>query len=195
MELPIRIENCSIVDAVFEMRFTSNIYSSAVFGLIYNILQKDYPKIEKLPILQIPEELLENDPSLRFKPTYKATGDQFTIQIGPEVFTISSKIPYVGWRTFSNEIEKILKSIFEQSIIKRVERLGLRYINYFDADIFNHLKMKVLIKNEVSDLKKTIFRTELTTGNFLSTLQIANNASNVIDGKKTIGYKYKLYKK
>jgi len=187
MELPIRIEKCPIVDAIFEIRFTSNIYSSAVFGLIYNILKDNYPEVVKLPILQLPEELRENDPNLRFKPTYKAAGDGFIIQIGPEVFSITSEIPYVGWKRFSAEIENILKSIFEQDVIKRVHRLGLRYINHFNTDIFNNIKLNVLIDNKERALKNTVFRTEIEKGDFLSTLQIANNVGNATDKRERNG--------
>lgn len=187
MNLPIKIEKCPIVDAILEIRFTSNIYSSAVFGLIYNVLKEKYPNIEKLPILQLPEELREKDPSLRFKPSYKAANEDFTIQIGPGVFAISSNIPYVGWEKFSSEIESNLNSIFKLDVIKKVHRLGLRYINYFDVDIFKNIKMQVQINNEVRDLKKTVFRTELQNNNFLNTLQIANNAKNTVNGKESIG--------
>lgn len=187
MKLPVRIEDCPIVDAILEIRFSSNIYSSAVFGLIYNVLKEKYPKIEKLPILQLPEELRERDPSLRFKPTYKATNESFTIQIGPEVFAISSNMPYVGWEKFSREIQTSLNSILNMDVIEKVHRLGLRYINYFDEDIYKNIKMKVQINNEVRDLKKTVFRTELQHNNFLSTLQISNNAKNTKNGKESIG--------
>lgn len=51
MELPKKIDPCPIVDAIIEIRFSTNIHPSAVFGVIYNEFKDKYPTVEKLPIL------------------------------------------------------------------------------------------------------------------------------------------------
>lgn len=71
MDLPKTIDPCPIVDALLEIRFQTLTHPNAVFGLIYNELQKDFPKVENLPILQLPDAIRASDPNFKFKPQYK----------------------------------------------------------------------------------------------------------------------------
>ncbi len=48
---------------------------------IYNELQKDYPKVDNLPILQLPDAVRASDPNFKFKPHYKLSDKNFIIQI------------------------------------------------------------------------------------------------------------------
>ena len=66
--LPIRIEACPLIDALIEFRFEAAITKSAVFGIIYNLIKEEYRgNVINLPILQIPEQIREVDPNLKFK--------------------------------------------------------------------------------------------------------------------------------
>jgi len=71
MKLPLKISPCPIVEALLEIRFTTVIHPDAVFGLFYNALKSDFPKVDNLPILQIPDALRATDPNLKYKPLYK----------------------------------------------------------------------------------------------------------------------------
>jgi uncharacterized protein (TIGR04255 family) len=175
MSLPLNINPCPIIESLFEIRFNSNINSNAVFGLIYNKLQSEYPNVENLPILQIPEALRTNDPGFKFKPFHKIYNENFIIQIGPEVLTISPSKEYLGWTNFSNKIIDTLKKIEELNIIKSIERIGLRYINFFELDIYDNIKVNINIDKTEINYKNTIFRTEIEHSESSSTLQIANN--------------------
>lgn len=91
MKLPRKISPCPIVDAVSEIRFETNIDNSAVFGIIYNVLRKDFQNVEKLDILQLPEHIRDNDEKLKFKPHYALVDkDKFyRVSIGPRVLSVS----------------------------------------------------------------------------------------------------------
>ena len=81
--LPIRIEACPLIDALIEFRFEAAITKSAVFGIIYNLIKEEYRgNVINLPILQIPEQIREVDPNLKFKPLYRIENERFVIQIG-----------------------------------------------------------------------------------------------------------------
>lgn len=56
-----------IIDANIELRFDTNVFPNAVFGMLYNEFKTYYDKVERLPILQIPEQLLETDPNFKYK--------------------------------------------------------------------------------------------------------------------------------
>jgi uncharacterized protein (TIGR04255 family) len=175
MNLPLSIYPCPIIDANFEIRFQSSIYSSAVFGIIYNSLKFDFPKIEKLPILQIPEELRETDPSLKHKPYYSAEGGDYIIQIGPGVFCVSPKTPYPSWSSFSSKIFDCLEKILKLNIVTSIDRVGLRYINFFENNIFDNVKLNIELNDSKIEMKNTLFRTQIIENSYTSTLQIANN--------------------
>ena len=175
--LPSRIEKCPLIDALIEFRFEAAIAKSAVFGVIYNLIRNDYRgNVINLPILQIPKQIREVDPNLKFKPLYRIEGDKFIIQIGYDVLSISSKMPYVGWPEFSQHSLSLINKIIQEGIIKRVSRLGHRYINFFRGDITNSLTMSFsMTEKYVSE--NLLIRTDVRDGNFMNTLQFANNAN------------------
>ena len=162
---------------LIEFRFEAAIAKSAVFGVIYNLIRNDYRgNVINLPILQIPEQIREVDPNLKFKPLYRIEGDKFIIQIGYDVLSISSKMPYVGWPEFSQHSLSLINKIIQEGIIKRVSRLGHRYINFFRGDITNSLTMSFsMTEKYVSE--NLLIRTDVRDGNFMNTLQFANNAN------------------
>lgn len=175
--LPSRIEKCPLIDALIEFRFEAAIAKSAVFGVIYNLIRNDYRgNVINLPILQIPEQIREVDPNLKFKPLYRIEGDKFIIQIGYDVLSISSKMPYVGWPEFSQHSLSLINKIIQEGIIKRVSRLGHRYINFFRGDITNSLTMSFFMTEKYVS-ENLLIRTDVRDGNFMNTLQFANNAN------------------
>ncbi|MFN8429092.1 MAG: TIGR04255 family protein [Spirosomataceae bacterium] len=177
MHLPSRIEPCPIIDAIIEIRFTSKINANAVFGILYGVLQEDFKNVETLPILQIPEVVRVSDPNLKYKPYYKISNEAIITQIGPDVITISSFPEYLGWKDFSQRIFKILNKIITTGIFEKIERLGIRYINFFETEIFNKVNLSVTLNSNNINLKNTIVRTEIEQESFTSTLQIANNVN------------------
>lgn len=175
-KLPIRTEKCSIIDALIEIRFETSLFSNAVFGLIYEAIREDYPdNVEKLPILQLPEQLREQDPGLKFKPHYKIENERFIVQIGPDVLTVSSKMPYPGWGIFESQVFYILEKVIKRRIISKVLRLGHRYINFLPGNILPELNMEFSVCNSLYDTLETAIRTEIKDGEFTNTLQLSNS--------------------
>lgn len=174
---PKLLEKCPIIDSLIEIRFESKVHPNTIFGIIYSALEVDFKKIENLPILQLPEAIRMSDPNLKYKPLYRISNKEFVIQIGSDVITIGSFPNYVGWTRFLNKTISILTEIENLNIIKKIERFGLRYINFFDENIFDNIKLDLSLQNSNFKLKNTVVRTEITQGVFSSTLQITNNAS------------------
>ena len=142
IQLPVSIEKCPIVDALIEIRFDTKVNPSAVFGLIYGVLMQKYPgQVINLPILQLPEAVRNSDPALKYKPLYRIVNENVIIQIGPDVLSISSVIPYIGWESFKEHAAEIIRQVITADIINRVSRLGHRYINFFESNILNQITM------------------------------------------------------
>lgn len=182
-KLPKEIENCPIVDAVAEIRFQSKVNPSVIFGIIYSVLQKDFKNIQNLPILQLPEPIRISDPNLKYKPLYKISNKEFVVQIGSDVISIGSYPKYVGWSRFSNKIFDILNRIDTLKVIGKVERVGLRYINFFSDNIFDNIKLGISLNTKKYQFNNTVIRADIPQGIYSSTLQISNNAiSNSVHG-------------
>ncbi len=179
MVLPKKITPCPVIDALVEIRFIPNTHPNAVFGLIYSALQNSFPNVENLPILQIPEPLRNIDPNLKYKPHYKISNTEYVVQIGSDVISISSYPNYSSWSSFYNKIIDVLNSIEKSSVIKTVLRVGIRYINFFENDIYNKINLNISINNSTIDYKSTVFRTEIIKSDFVNTLQVANNINNM----------------
>ena len=77
--LPVSIQPCPIVEAIFEIRFESSYPRDAIFGIIYKQFKDEFHKVIQLPVLQLPAAVREQDPNLKFTPHYKISADNFTI--------------------------------------------------------------------------------------------------------------------
>jgi len=176
MALPIKIDPCPIAEAGFEVRFTASIYAGAVFGLVYNVLKESHPStVVKLPILQLPEELRDQDPNLIYRPHYQISNDNFFVQIGPRVIVIVCKTPYPGWKAFKQEVVDALAAIIDTEAIGTIERMGLRYVNIFTGDVTEEITLK--IKSEVPyDTKTVSMRMTVEHGGLMNNINIHNEA-------------------
>jgi uncharacterized protein (TIGR04255 family) len=172
MKKPISIDPCPIIDAVIEIRFTPNIDHNAVFGLLYNAIKNDFPgKVEPQTLTTIEHGKNEITTSQIFK----LTNEKYVIQIGHNVLSISSYPRYTGWSDFYDETINYLQKIDEVGIISEINRLGMRYINFFENDIFTKIKINATLDNKEIDYKNTQIKTEISHDNFTSNLLIANN--------------------
>lgn len=192
VEIPKRLRYPAILDCTVELRFKTNIPGDAIFGLVYDKVQKDFSQVEKLPILQLPDELRSKDPSLRFKPYYKLFNDDYVFQVGPTLVSLHPR-QYPGWSAFSSRIDELFGRIVEAAFMTNVTRVGLRYINGFsDRDIFRDLNLSVsLLDAELTEHNLTL-RTERPSQRFITTLQISNHSTFTIDNQPRQGSVFDL---
>lgn len=176
IKIPKTLGKCPLVDALIEIRFSSNLDKSVIFGFIYGLVKESYPgRVVNLPLSQIPAQIRDNDPNLQFKPLYRLEGDDTILQIGTDVICLSSKIPYIGWDILSQKALTIINKLYTAGVIKDVIRLGHRYVNFFEGDIANQLNMTFEFAHHYN-IATNLFRTEIIDGNFVSTLQYSNSA-------------------
>jgi uncharacterized protein (TIGR04255 family) len=186
--LPKRISPCPIVDAIVELRFSSAVLPDAVFGIIYKEFSKDFSeKVEKLPILQVPEPIRAVDRNLMYQPYYKLMAGNLTFQIGPRVTSLSNSKEYMGWENFAGKLKEVFSRLEKLQVVKAFERLGIRYINLFKEDVYNNINLRILMNNEPLRTVRTTLRAEIEEDGFKSTLQIANGATAKLGGQAIVG--------
>lgn len=177
MDIPTKITPCPIVEAIAELRFVTNLPDDAVFGVIYNKFHNEFEGPEKLPVLQLPEAIRSQDPNLIYMPYYKLHKSNYIMQVGPKVFSLANAKEYVGWDTFSVEINKMFKKLSGLKIINKIERFGLRYINFFaDINIYEKSMLQIQLENKNLSKNDNNLTIVMKTGDFASKLIMVNNA-------------------
>src|SRR5690606_21437599 len=110
-------------------------------------LKDEFPIVEETNILSIPEQIRNSDPSFAYQALYKVKNEKFVLQIGTNMVAISSYPKYLGWDEFSATCRKILEVIYNLSIISKVQRIGIRYINQFNGDISKEINVNLNVDN------------------------------------------------
>jgi uncharacterized protein (TIGR04255 family) len=177
VRVPIKISPCPIIEAVVEVRFDSALPPDAIFGVIHQQFKSEYPGLESLPILQLPEAVRMAEPRLQHQPHYKMTRDDFVLQIGPKMLSISNTSEYVGWKTFSEIIAKALDQVVGLKLFSSANRVGIRYINYFPVDIFEYTNLTIKLLDDPYEAKQTTFRSVVKNRDLTSNVHLANGAS------------------
>jgi uncharacterized protein (TIGR04255 family) len=184
MQIPKKITPCPILEAILEIRFEPEEPDDAIFGIIYNKFKKRFPKLEKLPILQIPDQFRSRDPNLIYKPHYKLIKENFLVQVGPRIFSLVNVKNYSGWDKFSQEIREVFELLSKLQVIKEIKRLGLRYVNLFENfNIYEKSNLKLLLK-DVALIENPInltTRIASTSNEFVNQLVMVNDANVAVD--------------
>lgn len=182
------ITPCPIEEAIIEVRFVSDLLPEAIFGVLYNVLRESYPEVKEENILQLPSVLRNKEAGLRYKPHYRLYNNEYELQIGPRVIALinrKNKEGYVGWTNFKDEMLKVINQAIDLKVLQSFERVGIRYLNYFEDTIVD--KTKITFKTPFGGESNTVLTTELSNGDFKTRLQIADNASMQLGNKEVEG--------
>jgi len=175
LSLPNSIEPCPIVDALVEARFIPNLPDEAVFGALYEPLSKDFQKVENLPALQLPPQIRNLNPQLRFQPTYRLRGEKYYISIGAKVFAVGIHMPYPGWTAFRGKLISVFETLASKPVVKQLQRLGIRYVNAFEGDVTRRLTLETRLSGQPLEGAKTFFRTLLQRDGSKVLLQVSKD--------------------
>lgn len=177
MKYPKTIEPCPIVEAIIEIRYDSDFPGDAIFGSIYALLdlRKDFPRVEQQPITQIPELVRNQDENLKYQTCYVLSRDDaLQLRIGPHSIVFACINKYVGWNTFFAFASDYVKNLLKINTFKRIERIGLRYVNLFQFSILPKTNLKVSMPSgEIVDDSLTM-RIEKKDAPFVKIVQVSN---------------------
>ena len=174
--LPKKLENCPLVDAIIEIRFelSPNMNKNLVFPLIYAQNKEIFTgQATSLPISFVPEPVREQDVNYKYKPLYRVDGKESILQVGTDVICISSKMPYIGWDRLLELSIKVINSARDLGIIGKVTRLGHRYVNFFEGDILDNLSIKINSNQQYVPIGKS-YRLDLKYNDYINVLQVSN---------------------
>ena len=176
MNIPKRINKCPILEALAEIRFAPSVPSDAVFGLLFNALRSDFPSVEKLPPAELPGFVVSAEPTMMHSPHYRLASDNFVLQIGPRIVSLSVTNGYIGWRIFSQKIKAVFEKVISANVTNDISRFGLRYINFFEDNIFDVSTLVVRLKDTNLGKYSSMVTAEIPEGEFRNVVRVGNNA-------------------
>jgi uncharacterized protein (TIGR04255 family) len=185
-KLPIRINPCPILEAIFEARFTSPEAWATMPGLLFAQIRERYPEQKMLPVAQMPEEIRREDPSLIYLPLIQFIGEQFLIQFGPRVISLVTRPnAYPGWTAIATELKWLLGRLESAAIVGETERLSSRYIDFFGGNVFTELRIGVQLYDKPVPTLQTDLATVLRRDALRIRLSVTNGAiASMKDGPK-----------
>jgi uncharacterized protein (TIGR04255 family) len=184
---PKQIDTCPIVDTSLEFRFQSELPNDAVFGRVHAILSEfGEAEVENLPILDIPPNIRDNDAGLIYQGHYRIKLNEYIVLVGPKVINFSSPKPYVGWTEYSEFFFPILTRLLEEGIVRIIQRIGVRYINAFQDNVWDKLCVQVRVIEEEFPSETKVFESNIPTGSARTRIKISEKAKMDINGKTEI---------
>jgi uncharacterized protein (TIGR04255 family) len=173
---PIRIESCPIVECKMDVFCKFNVPNVAVIGLIYQAFQTLYKadglEMLQLPVMNIPEEIRQTNSNLKNQANYSIKCVDGEVQIGLYGFSLALVLPYSGWSVHSMFIKKALNAILSTGIIGDVLNINVRYLDFFKANIFDNINLKVDFEGREFKAVNPIYKVQLVEGDLLHVLQI-----------------------
>jgi uncharacterized protein (TIGR04255 family) len=183
VKIPGRIDS-PVNEAVFEIRYNGNFPGEALYGILYKVFEQ-FPgqKAEELSIMQIPQQIREADPVLRYQCFYRAVKDQFAFSIGPHSIVFSAFRPYTSWTEWNQFFSSIIKEIQGKKILNTIERIGLRYFDVFEGNIFGQINTAFSVDGQPIVSSPTSFNTQFNLDEIQVVLNIGNAA--IVNGIQT----------
>jgi uncharacterized protein (TIGR04255 family) len=167
-----------------ELRFESETPADIVVALIYNAVRGTWGEGQVTPIAQLPKEVIALQPELKFQASRRWVQEDKGryLNAGPYAITVGMT-NFESGQVLISLVGDTFRSV--ESIFGRVTRLGLRYVNFFEAEnVFEKAALKVSLRGEVLGKDPTYVRAELDKGKFVCALQVMHPANAEGQGKK-----------
>jgi len=146
MKIPIKISGSPIIEAIAEVQFDNELPSVVLYGKMYAALAAEFGQTETMPILEMPNEFVNQQPELRYAVHYRLKNKDFAIGIGQRIISINricTDTEYDGWDKYALVIQKVLTELEKTEFVTNVSRVSVKYVNLFTdskkslSDIFN----------------------------------------------------------
>lgn len=191
-KLPTKLGKEPLIDALFELRFTSSISVSNVLpGFLFSKLQ-GCENIERLASADLPKSMRDSDPNLQFAPLVRLHWKNFFIAISDRSLVISCKLPYPGWGEFKPAILEVVNAAMECNLIQDVHRFSMKYVDLLPSpnikEQISLINGSVTIGNHTLQEESFSLRLEVPKGNFFHIVNVISSASATLaDGSKKDG--------
>jgi uncharacterized protein (TIGR04255 family) len=179
-----------IIESVVEIRFDSPWPTDQVAdNLFLEFCTKlKYLPGKDLPVKSFPADIREKDPQIKYLPTKELTKDGILLLIGGHVVALVNRKPYLGWEHLSKEINDIADRLKSIGLIEGYQRLGVRYVNFFDSNILKNTNLQIgFLGEQVIDSKINLHFIVDNNPPFVADVRITNNARIVDEGKSLEG--------
>lgn len=125
----------------------------------------------------MPEELRRQDASVTYAPLIQFIREDFVILFGPRVIGLATKSDsYPGWQMFREEMAWLLQQVEKSDFISEGERLGTRYINFFEGDVFSHSLLGACVGGVRLDTNELSLTTVIPRPPLVARLAMLNRA-------------------
>jgi len=135
-----------LIEVVFELQwgnkktFPVDPNYRIVVGALYEHIREDFPEIESLPTVNIPEEAVPPEVKIIQYRFWRRNRKWPIVQLGPGILTVNMNKDYETWEKFkpiiSDIVEKFLK-IYPEKENLFIHKLVLRYLDAFAFDFLN----------------------------------------------------------
>lgn len=188
IEIPQRVENCPIVQAILEFRIGSDLPNEAVFGMIFGTIRDEFTSPPaRLPILEIPEGMRASSPNLNFLPHFALEAGNKLLQIGPKCLSFIHEAPYEGWDSFFAWVSQLVEKIASSHAVNEVTRVGARYINMVEDSVWDKLNLQLRYKGDEFEADQAVATVVLKTGAYTSVINIADHQDIQLRGQSVHG--------
>ncbi|EKJ6825974.1 TPA: TIGR04255 family protein [Pseudomonas aeruginosa] len=185
-QVPTKLGREPLIDAVFEMRFSSGVAVGSILpGILFSALQGK-KSIEPTPIMSMPKEVREMDPNLRFAPLFKLGWDRYWVFVGDNSCSVSSKLPYAGWSNLRSAIYEVMAIACSSGLIDSVNRYSMKYIDIISheldlpaSEVFT-LNLGIGDKTTINDYE---IRVSFTQKNFEHSIRLISDATTQLIGE------------
>jgi uncharacterized protein (TIGR04255 family) len=181
--LPKRLGIVPIIEAVAEIRFEEGKAGGGQLlgGVLYANLQEHYPEVRRLPISEVPMQVRQMDPGLRYSPTQVLAGPSGQIMIGDRVLAVSATSPYPGWAGFREAVLRVWGFAAKNTLVGMIERCSIKYVNLLEQPLgTDHLALTTLSIQAMGrslSCEPTHLRTEDSNGEVTRVMQVVSQAS------------------
>lgn len=185
-KMPARLKREPLIEAVWEIRFSGADLSIADLlpGMIFRAFPGRFSAV-RLPLADVPAPVVEHEPSLRYGTKLRLEKDNQTILIGGRVVSLSYRRPYPGWKCFSDEIRKLADVVKETGLVRKLERLSLKYIDLIQpeqSDGIDCLSVSLRIAGQDIVSSPVQLRTEIAEGDLVHAVHVASPAVVALPG-------------
>lgn len=140
--LPKSLTNDTLVETSFDLRCNfKQLVEVVAVQLLEKYSEKSIKGLERLPTLQLPEAVWQNDPNLANAPLYQITTETVCLQIAKSGVRYVCQSSYPGWNSFAEGVRDFLMFFLEKIQIQSLNRIGVRYINFFERNAAEVCKM------------------------------------------------------